>query len=194
MRGLFDKFSCHPDTKRALVHELDGHYLSAKERYEELLSIRDRVEDGEDSWEAGKSPTPLEEDLWEDGYEESMKKAHLWGELAEWCEEKVGKDSFDQDIWNKEHRRLLHIHLDRLIGACSISSPTARSSQGVAMSGEHVFCAVLAVDYFEKFARHARKRSRHAMPTCAVDRPFDRKGPVTTGEGLGVLSVVAEDI
>lgn len=62
------------------------------------------------------------------------------------------------------------------------------------MSGEHVFCAVLAVDYFEKFARHARKRSRHAMPTCAVDRPFDRKGPVTTGEGLGVLSVVAEDM
>ena len=138
VRGLFDKFSKHPDTKKALVHELDGQYLSAKERYEELMTKRDKVEEGEDTWEQGQNPTELEEDLWEDGYEESMRKAHLWEDLSEWCMLKVGPDSFDEDIWKNDNRRLLHIHLDRLIGACSISAPTASTSQGVAMSGKHV--------------------------------------------------------
>lgn len=138
MRGLFDKFSHHPDTKKALAHELDGQYLSAKERYEELITKRDKVEEGEDTWEQGQNPTELEEDLWEDGYEESMKKAHQWEDLSEWCMSKVGPHSFDEDIWKNDNRRLLHIHLDRLIGACSISAPTAGTSQGVAMSGKPV--------------------------------------------------------
>jgi len=135
VRGLYDKFSCHPDTKEALAHELDGKYSAAKELYLKLLDMRDRVEEGADSWPHKHDPTELEENLWEDGYEDSMEKAHEWGELKEWYEDKVGKDEFETSIWEDDNRRLLHLHLACLIGTCALSSPTTGSPYG-GMSAE----------------------------------------------------------
>ena len=126
VRGLYDKFSRHLKTKQALMHELEGRYDAAKCLYEELLIQRDRV--NQDAW-----ASELEQDLWEDGFEDCMRKAHMWEPLKNWYTDKVldgGKDdTFDDDIWTKDNRKMLGLHLSRLIGTCSITSPTSNDNR-----------------------------------------------------------------
>ncbi len=96
MRGLYDKFSRHPDTKvlavlvqkywrtstkvqiltaaalqTALVHEFEGRYTQAMAIYNQLLSGGEEMLTEEGFGE-------LEADLWEDGLEECLKRAHRW--------------------------------------------------------------------------------------------------------------------
>jgi hypothetical protein len=127
VRGLYDKFSEHPDTKKALVYELEGRYCKARETYDELLQKSGEVEDGTGSWDPHPEPSALEMDLWEDGKEEAMQKTCGWQDLDKWIREKV-EDEFEDNIWLPKHRRLLNLHFRQLIGSCSMSA--ARRSGG----------------------------------------------------------------
>jgi hypothetical protein len=71
VRGLYDKFSRHLDTKNALIHELEGRYTQAMAIYNQLLSGGEEMLTEEGFGE-------LEADLWEDGLEECLKRAHRW--------------------------------------------------------------------------------------------------------------------
>ena len=84
VRGLYDKFSKMADTKQALVHELEGRYREAMNIYLKLLTERD-----DDAMDAAIA-SELEQDLWEDGYEECLKKTHSWDELQSWYTAKAG--------------------------------------------------------------------------------------------------------
>ena len=118
VRGLYDKFSKMADTKQALVHELEGRYREAMNIYLKLLTERD-----DDAMDAAIA-SELEQDLWEDGYEECLKKTHSWDELQSWYTEKAGgDDSFDDEIWKRDHRRLLHLHISQLVSRCSVTPP-----------------------------------------------------------------------
>ena len=127
VRGLYDKFSEHPDTKKALMYELEGRYCKARETYDELLLKCGEVEDGTGFWDPDPEPSDLEKDLWEDGKEEAMQKTCDWQELDRWIKLKV-EDEFEDNIWLLEHRRLLKLHFRQLIGSCSMSA--ARRSGG----------------------------------------------------------------
>jgi hypothetical protein len=108
VRGLYDKFSKQPDTKQALMYELEGRYCKARETYKKLIEKSFEVEEERASWDAHEEPSELEMDLWEDGLEESMLKTHDWKELENWYKEKVGAEDFEDDIW--KNRRWLHLH------------------------------------------------------------------------------------
>ena len=127
VRGLYDKFSEHPDTKKALMYELEGRYCEARKTYDALLLKRVEVEDETGSWDPHPEPSELEMDLWEDGREEAMQKTCDWQDLDEWIREKV-EDEFEDNIWLLKHRRLLNLHFRQLIGSCSMSA--ARRSGG----------------------------------------------------------------
>ena len=111
------------------MHELEGRYCNAMDTYQKLLAKLDDVAfNDSSSWAPDPKPLQLEQDLWEDGLEECMKKAHLWTDLEDWCARKVGdKDDdtvFDREIWKDENRHMLRLHLSQLIGTCSITAPT----------------------------------------------------------------------
>jgi hypothetical protein len=127
VRGLYDKFSEHTDTKKALVYELEGRYCKAREMYDELLQKSGEVENGTGSWDPHPEPSELEMDLWEDGLEEAMQKMCDWQDLDERIKLKV-EDEFEDNIWLLKHRRLLNLHFRQLIGSCSMSA--ARRSGG----------------------------------------------------------------
>ena len=66
VRGLYDKFSRHPSTKDALVHELEGRYYKARETYKVLMvKLNDVEDDPNGTWDPEPEPSELEKDLWE---------------------------------------------------------------------------------------------------------------------------------
>jgi len=114
------------------VYELEGRYCDARETYSSLLVKAENIDLNDGSWAPDPEPSELEQELWEDGLEECMKKAHLWTELKDWYIRKVGdEDVFDHEIWKEENRHMLRLHLSQLIGTCSITAPTKGEKQGM---------------------------------------------------------------
>jgi len=113
------------------VHELEGRYCDARKTYDSLLGKAENIDANDGSWAPDPEPSKLEQELWEDGTEECMKKAHLWTDLKMWYTNKVGEDEFGHEIWKDENRHMLRLHLSQLIGTCSITKPTKGEKQGI---------------------------------------------------------------
>ncbi len=173
MRGLYDKFSRHPDTKNALVHELEGRYTQAMAFYNQLLSGGD-----ETSTEEGFGD--LEMDLWEDGLEECMKRAHKWSELEKWYITKVtGKqdtddaETFEHDIWKDDNRRLLGLHFSQLIGSCSIAS--IKGSQADFGMQRKKFSGMVEEIWFRKDEGSEEDRTSYKSKGLVLQQEFEHE-------------------
>lgn len=135
--GLCEKVCKLDETRRALSFELLGEHQMAIDIYQKMMKKSIAVENGDDTWAGGISPSDVEADQWNNGMVKCMRAMLAWEDLDSWIEQKFefedgSPNTFEKEVWEEDDD--LRDHIRCLVGLCGTQS--TKSSELVEFVGD----------------------------------------------------------